>query len=92
MLLRSSCGRTIPLPVLRWLGEAEPEEHDLLDRALGPVLDVGCGPGRHVVALARRGIPALGRLLPNAAGIGLLIVVAGVWAVARAKILRAWRW
>lgn len=59
-LLRSSCGRTIPLHVWRWLGDAEPEEHDLLDRALGPVLDVGCGPGRHLVALALRGVPALG--------------------------------
>lgn len=28
-------------------------------------------------------------LLPNAAGIGLLIIVAGVWAVAGVKILRA---
>jgi hypothetical protein len=27
--------------------------------------------------------------LPNAAGIGLLVVIAGVWAVAGAKILRA---
>src|SRR5205085_5771582 len=30
------------------------------DRALGPVLDVGCGPGRHVVALGRRGVMGLG--------------------------------
>ena len=26
----------------------------------GPALDIGCGPGRHVVALAERGVPALG--------------------------------
>ncbi len=26
----------------------------------GPVLDIGCGPGRHVLALARRGIVTLG--------------------------------
>lgn len=58
--LRSSCGRTIPLDVGRWLADPEPEEHDLLDRAIGPVLDVGCGPARHVLALAARGIAALG--------------------------------
>lgn len=59
-LLRSSCGRTIPLDIGRWLADPEPEERDLLDRAIGPVLDVGCGPGRHVVALTARGISALG--------------------------------
>jgi rSAM/selenodomain-associated transferase 1 len=32
----------------------------LLSRCEGPVLDIGCGPGRFVEALARRGIPALG--------------------------------
>lgn len=32
----------------------------LLDRAAGPVLDIGCGPGRLVAALAARGVPALG--------------------------------
>ena len=32
----------------------------MLERADGPVLDVGCGPGRHVVALAERGVTVLG--------------------------------
>lgn len=34
----------------------------MLDRAMGmsPVLDVGCGPGRHVLALAQRGVVAMG--------------------------------
>lgn len=58
--LRSACGRTIPLHVWRWLGAPGPEEHEVLDRAVGPVLDVGCGPARHVLALAARGVPALG--------------------------------
>lgn len=39
---------------------ASPDEEVVLDLALGPVLDVGCGPGRHVLALARRGVMALG--------------------------------
>ena len=32
----------------------------LLSRCEGPVLDIGCGPGRFVEALACRGLPALG--------------------------------
>jgi len=44
----------------RWLGPAAFEDERLLDRAVGPVLDVGCGPGRHLVALARRGVEATG--------------------------------
>jgi glycosyltransferase A (GT-A) superfamily protein (DUF2064 family)/SAM-dependent methyltransferase len=32
----------------------------VVSRCEGPVLDVGCGPGRFVEALASRGIPALG--------------------------------
>src|SRR5687768_14659686 len=53
-------GRSLALPTGRWLGEPTPEEERVLDRAVGPVLDVGCGPGRHVLALKRRGVPALG--------------------------------
>jgi len=32
----------------------------LVSRCEGPVLDIGCGPGRFVEALASRGVPALG--------------------------------
>lgn len=32
----------------------------MLSLALPPVLDVGCGPGRHVIALQRRGVAAIG--------------------------------
>ena len=32
----------------------------MLARIEPPVLDVGCGPGRHVIALAERGVVALG--------------------------------
>ena len=32
----------------------------MLERAVGPVLDIGCGVGRHVVALRGRGVRAVG--------------------------------
>jgi SAM-dependent methyltransferase len=35
-------------------------DHAVLDRCHGPTLDLGCGPGRLVAELARRGVPALG--------------------------------
>ena len=50
----------LDLPVRRWFLPAGPAEHPALDRATGPALDVGCGPGRHLVALAERGVFALG--------------------------------
>jgi SAM-dependent methyltransferase len=46
--------------VERWLAPASAADERLLDRTDGPVLDVGCGPGRHVHALVRRGVLALG--------------------------------
>ncbi len=58
-MLRSD-GVEVVLAVRRWHGEADAEDRWLLDRCAGPALDLGCGPGRLVVALARRGIPALG--------------------------------
>jgi SAM-dependent methyltransferase len=60
LICRDAGGRTRALAVDRWLGTAAPADEHVLDRAEGPVLDVGCGPGRHVGALARRGVLALG--------------------------------
>jgi SAM-dependent methyltransferase len=59
-LLRSADGRVRHLDVHAWHRPATDDEHDLLDRARPPVLDVGCGPGRLLDALRRRGVPALG--------------------------------
>jgi SAM-dependent methyltransferase len=53
-------GVRLPLELERWLGDPDPVDCELIGRVLPPVLDVGCGPGRHVVALAVAGIPALG--------------------------------
>jgi SAM-dependent methyltransferase len=55
-VLRDDRGHARPLPVDVWLGRAGAVDERVLDLARGPVLDVGCGPGRHVHALARRGV------------------------------------
>jgi SAM-dependent methyltransferase len=58
-MLRSD-GAEVVLAVRRWHADASGEDVWLLDRCTGPVLDLGCGPGRLVVALGGRGVPALG--------------------------------
>ena len=50
--LRLSDGTSRPLALERYLGPADATDEPLLDGAGGPVLDVGCGPGRHLHALA----------------------------------------
>ncbi len=37
-----------------------PVDELVVSRCAGPVIDIGCGPGRFVEALAARGVPALG--------------------------------
>jgi len=54
-------GRRWPIDSERWHAPATIEERAVLARCgAGPVLDVGCGPGRLVVALAEAGVPSLG--------------------------------
>jgi SAM-dependent methyltransferase len=65
--LRTTDGRVLPLQVSRWCGPPDAADEELLRRCRGPVLDVGCGPGRLTVALAGRGIPALGVDISRAA-------------------------
>jgi SAM-dependent methyltransferase len=60
LLAHDAEGRSWPLPLAAWLGPLTAADEDVLDRVIAPVLDVGCGPGRHVLALARRGQLALG--------------------------------
>ena len=57
---RLNDGTSVPLPFERYLSRADATDELLLDGLLGPVLDVGCGPGRHLRALAARGVFALG--------------------------------
>lgn len=49
-----------PMQVGLWTGPCTEVDERVLRRAEAPVLDVGCGPGRHVRCLARAGILALG--------------------------------
>lgn len=53
-------GRQDVVPVDCWTGDLRPGDESLIDRCEGPTLDIGCGPGRLVEALAARGVPALG--------------------------------
>jgi SAM-dependent methyltransferase len=50
----------LALPAHRWLGPPLPSDDRVLGCVEGPVLDVGCGPGRHVLALAQARIVTLG--------------------------------
>ena len=53
--------RSVLTPALeRWCGRVDAVDLALLARAEGPVLAVGCGPGRLVAELARQGQSALG--------------------------------
>lgn len=61
--IRHEDGSVHGLPVHRWLGRQHSDR--TFDQAVvglcdGPTIDLGCGPGRLVVNLMQRGIPALG--------------------------------
>ncbi|MEO3785328.1 class I SAM-dependent methyltransferase [Actinocorallia sp. B10E7] len=61
--LREENGRRHRLDVGRWCGPVDAADRRLLQRSArdgGPVLDVGCGPGRLVAELLALGVPALG--------------------------------
>src|SRR5947209_13151619 len=58
--LLDAAGPVATLPLAAWTSCETPGDAGVLDRCRGPVLDVGCGPGRLVAALLARGVPALG--------------------------------
>ena len=60
VVLRADDGEVVADGAARWFDPATPAERAMLTRLPGPVLDVGCGPGRLVIALLELGIPALG--------------------------------
>ncbi|HEX2901904.1 MAG TPA: methyltransferase domain-containing protein [Jatrophihabitans sp.] len=53
-------GAELALAIQRYLADADEADATVLDRCVPPVLDVGCGPGRIVHALASQGKAALG--------------------------------
>ena len=89
-------GQAESLALPRWHGAARGADDSLLGAIDGPALDIGCGPGRLVAALAVRGVPALGidvapaavRLTRRAGGRAMLRSVfdhvpgAGTWSFA----------
>ncbi|MFD6432584.1 class I SAM-dependent methyltransferase [Streptomyces venezuelae] len=60
LFLRRTDGWLLPLDVERWCARADATDLDVVERCEGAVLDIGCGPGRLVAALAARGRHALG--------------------------------
>ncbi len=58
--VRTSDGAVLPFDVARWLGATTAADGRALAGARGPVLDIGCGPGRHLLALMAAGTVALG--------------------------------
>ncbi|MFD4247996.1 class I SAM-dependent methyltransferase [Streptomyces sp. NPDC058525] len=60
LYLRRHDGWLLPLEVERWCAEPDAADDTVLSRCTGHVLDIGCGPGRLVAALAGRGHTSLG--------------------------------
>ncbi|MFR0356409.1 class I SAM-dependent methyltransferase [Streptomyces sediminimaris] len=60
LFLRRADGWLLLLEVERWCADADAVDLEVVRRCEGAVLDVGCGPGRLVAALAARGWPVLG--------------------------------
>ncbi|HEY6695205.1 MAG TPA: class I SAM-dependent methyltransferase [Solirubrobacteraceae bacterium] len=58
--VRSADGTLEPLPLDRWVGAADAADTEVLELAEPSVLDLGCGPGRHLAALRACGKVALG--------------------------------
>ena len=58
--IRLADGRLEPLPLDRWLAPADATDQAILADVEAPVLDLGCGPGRHLAALRARGKRGLG--------------------------------
>ena len=61
--IRHEDGSLHRMPVHRWLGRRRSDrsfDREVVGLCDGPIIDLGCGPGRMVVNLIQRGVPALG--------------------------------
>jgi SAM-dependent methyltransferase len=82
--LRTRDGDLLPFELSRWCGQADEEERAVLAGVEGPVLDVGCGPGRLVHHLVLAGLTAMGvDPAPGAVALaqrrGAPVLQRGVW-------------
>lgn len=59
-LLSAAGHRLARMDAAHWCGQPRPGDEAMLDDCAGSTLDVGCGPGRLVTALSKRGVPGLG--------------------------------
>jgi SAM-dependent methyltransferase len=60
LVLHADSGESLVLDAAKFSAPPDAVDKAVLDRCLGPTLDLGCGPGRLVAELAGRGVPALG--------------------------------
>lgn len=58
--LVTECGQAMPVDAARWHRPAGLADHSVIQRCLGPVLDIGSAPERMLTALSAQGIPSLG--------------------------------
>lgn len=58
--IRRADGALEPLPLDRWLAPADEADETILRAIDAPVLDLGCGPGRHLARLRELGKEGLG--------------------------------
>ncbi len=58
--LHTDAGHVVAVDAARWHRAADEADLSTVARAVGPTLDVGCGPGRIVAALRDAGVDALG--------------------------------
>jgi SAM-dependent methyltransferase len=58
--IRLADGALEPFPVDRWLAPADEADEAILQAIEAPVLDLGCGPGRHLARLRELGKDGLG--------------------------------
>jgi SAM-dependent methyltransferase len=91
--LRLSDGRSEPLHVDRWVAPADAVDLQILAGVEAPVLDLGCGPGRHLAALRAVGKRGLGVDLSPVAvrlarGRGAEVINGSLWS----QVPRAGTW